>query len=169
MVGKIILFKPSEDFIKALFAYHKTRKKVKRKNLSPELISSIQEQIGYTFRRVLITFAYRMLLERSGEKKNDNVASIAMIIDVSGSRFENGFDKMLKIRLGIEIESDPFGEGTELIYKLKNEIQEWLRSLGGTLMAENKSWPYLFLMLLANGGVSMDLNKSTKLSQPKVN
>lgn len=167
MVGKIILFKPSEDFVKALFAYHKTRKKVKRKNLSPELISSIQEQIGYTLRRVLITFAYRMLLERSGEKKNDNFASIAMIIDVSGSRFENGFDKMLKIRLGIE--SDPFGEGTEIIYKLKSEIQEWLRGLGGTLMAENKSWPYLFLTLLANRGVSMDLNKNTKLNQPRVN
>lgn len=158
----MILFKPSEDFVKALFAHHKITRNIKRENLSPELIASIQEKIGYTIRRALVEFAYMMLLQRLGEDRPDHIASIAMVIDIGGTRFHNDFNDILKNNLGIQ--GDNFGEDVELICKLKNEFQEWLIGLGGTLTAEQKNWPYLFVTILEQKGVSMNLNKKADLN-----
>jgi hypothetical protein len=159
----MMLFKPSEDLVKALFEHHKATRGIKRKELTLELIASIQEQIGYTFRRVLIEFAFKMLLERSGKERGADVASIAMIIDIGGNKFENGFDEILKNKLGIQ--DDAFGEGAGLISMLRKEFQVWLTSLSGCLPAEKDNWPYWFITALGHGGVSMDLNTNIDLEK----
>lgn len=147
----MILFRPSEDLVNALFEYHKaTRKGIKRNTLSRELVVKIQEEIGYSFRRALVVLGYRIL---------GMPIPLCAIIEPDKAGFIAQLNEIVQKYLGIGSDTN----GLRLIERFAEEFSDWLEGME-SLEAEEKNWPYKRVYLMDNGNVIMELNQRLKVT-----
>lgn len=147
----MILFRPSEKLVNDLFKYHKaTRKGIKIKTLTKELVSKVQEEMGHSFRRALVVFGYRIL---------EMPIPLCAIIEQDKPGFTAQMNEILQRYLGIGSDT----RGAKLIERFAQEFSNWLEGME-SLEAEEKDWPYKRVYLIDKGTVIMDLNQRANVA-----
>ncbi len=146
------LYAPSEDFIRLLYKYHRSLGRAQRKRLYAWMIPAVQQWVGKSVQKSLLTLANQELLDSA---LNSDFVKIIK----NDWHFVDELKNLLNKNLGIESDE----QGDCIMGKLEEDFGKWLRGLGGLSKVEDKSWSYTELRLLDCGDALMKLNHGLNL------